>query len=229
MNDIIRNGLFQWPAPAALTLAAALAVMILWNAASAPEASAQSPSDDHGDHGDPFSSATRISFTMPSHMRDHLSVSMSDEEIAAMESTHNFSTTVSGVIGTANDEDYFSLQAESRWVYTFETTSAASGSDVDTYITLYDASGSILDGDASKIKLDAPSSATYYVKVEGRDGSTGGYMLRATRSPTFAETVSTVVSTVMANLSWSSIWDELLFALLVAAAVIVAIKRRMSR
>ena len=220
MNDIIRNGLFQWLAPAALTLAAVLAVMILWNAASAPEASAQSPADDHGD---PFSSATRISFTMPSLMRDNLS--MSDEEIAAMESTHEISTTVSGVIGTANDEDYFSLQAESRWVYTFETTSAASGSDVDTYITLYDASGSILDGDASKIKLDAPSSATYYVKVEGRDGSTGGYMLRATRSPTFAETVSTV----MANLSWSSIWDELLVALLVAAAVIVAIKRRMIR
>ena len=219
MNDIIRNGLFQWPAPAALTLAAALAVMILWNAASAPEASAQSPADDHGDTP---SSATRIRITIPSFIRDNLrDLRMSDEEIAAVEATHEVSTTVSGVIGTANDEDYFSLRADSRWVHTFETTS-----DVDTYITLYDASGSILDGDASKIKLDAPSSATYYVKVEGRDGSTGGYMLRATRSPTFAETVSTV----MANLSWSSIWDELLIAAAAAIAVaIVAIKRRMSR
>ena len=143
-----------------------------------------------------------------------------------MESTHNFSTTVSGVIGTANDEDYFSLQAESRWVYTFETTSAASGSDVDTYITLYDASGSILDGDASKIKLDAPSSATYYVKVEGRDGSTGGYILRTTRSPTVAETVSTMVD----NISWLT-WDELLLgaAAAIVGVTIVAIKRRRSR
>ena len=217
MNDIIRNGLFQWLAPAAL------AVMILWNAASAPEASAQSPADDHGDTP---SSATRIGITngLPSFIRDNLSLSMSDEEIAAVEATHEVSTTVSGVIGTANDEDYFSLQAESRWVYTFETTSAAFGSDVDTYITLYDASGSILDGDASKIKWDAPSSATYYVKVEGRDGSTGGYMLRTTRiptSPTFVETVSTVVD----NLSWST-WVVLLVA---AATAIVAIKRRMSR
>ena len=226
MNDIIRNGLFQWLAPAALTLAAALAVMILWNAASAQEASAQSPADDHGDTP---SSATRIGITngLPSFIRDNLSLSMSDEEIAAVEATHEVSTTVSGVIGTANDEDYFSLQAESRWVYTFETTSAAFGSDVDTYITLYDASGSILDGDASKIKWDAPSSATYYVKVEGRDGSTGGYMLRTTRSPTFAETVSTMVG----NISWSTWVVEFLVA--AAAAIvgitIVAIKRRMRR
>ena len=220
MNDIIRNGLFQWLAPAALTLAAALAVIILWNAASAPEVSAQSPSDDHGDTP---SSATRIRIAngLPSFIRDDLSRSMSDEEIAAVEATHEVSTTVSGVIGTANDEDYFSLQADSRWVYTFETTSAESGSDVDTYITLYDASGSILDGDASKIKWDAPSSATYYVKVEGRDGSTGGYMLRTTRSPTFGETVSAMVG----NISWS-IWVALLAA---AALAIVAIKRRMSR
>ena len=109
-----------------------------------------------GDHGDSRSSATRISV----------------------------GSRVNGVIGTADDADYFSFQARRGRRYTIET-SIPSGSGVDTVITLYDASGSRLEGDddggaglASKIVWTAPSSATYYVKVNDYGGgSTGGYRL----------------------------------------------------
>ena len=115
----------------------------------------RTPADDHGDSR---SSATGISV----------------------------GSRVNGVIGTANDEDYFSFQAERGRRYTIET-SVPSDSDVDTVITLYSANGSVLeedddggDGVASKIVWTAPSSATYYVRVEGL--STGGYRLSLSSS-----------------------------------------------
>ena len=116
-------------------------------------AAAPAPAAD--DHGDTRSSATRISAD----------------------------SSANGVIGTASDADYFSFQAERGGEYTIET-SIPSSSDVDTFITLYRSNGSSLaenddggGGYASKLVWTAPSSGTYYVKVEGYDGSTGGYRL----------------------------------------------------
>ena len=140
MNIIIGNGLFQ-----RLALAAALAIMILWTAASAPEASAQSPADDHGDSR---SSATRISVD----------------------------SRVNGVIGTVNDADYFSFQAERGSQYTIET-SIPSDSDVDTTITLAYDGVRLVAADGIVEWWTSPSSGIYYIKLEGRGGSTGGYRL----------------------------------------------------
>ena len=113
------------------------------------------PADDHGDSR---SSATRVS-------------------AGASEN---------GVIGTASDADYFSFRASRSLEYTIQT-GIRSGSDVDTFITLYDANGSFVDEDddggngfASKIVWTAPSSATYYVRVDGLGDSTGGYWLSVT-------------------------------------------------
>ena len=116
------------------------------------------PATPADDHGDSRSSATRVS-------------------AGASEN---------GVIGTASDSDYFSFRASRSLEYTIQT-GIRSGSDVDTFITLYDANGSFVDEDddggngfASKIVWTAPSSATYYVKVEGLGDSTGGYWLSVT-------------------------------------------------
>ena len=144
MNGITENGLFQRLAPAALALAAALAVIILWNAATAPEASAQSRSDDHGDSR---SSATRISV----------------------------GSRVNGVIETSGDVDYFSFQAQSGRTYTIETSSR-----VNTTTTL--SFGGVRLSAGGSITWPASSSETWYVNVEGRGGSTGGYQLLVSSS-----------------------------------------------
>ena len=97
-------------------------------------------------------------------------------------------SSASGVIGTTSDVDFFSFQARRGAEYTIET-SIASGSGVDTLITLYPANGSALLSDndrgrgvASKIEWTAPSSAAYYVAVMGDDDTTGGYRLSLTES-----------------------------------------------
>ena len=106
---------------------------------------------------------------------------------------------VNGVIETSSDVDTFSFRAKSGRTYTIET-SIQSDSGVDTVIGIWDANGSLLDEDddggdghelASKIVWTAPSSATYYVVVEGF--STGGYRLLvsssgATPTPTVTPT-----------------------------------------
>ena len=137
-------------------------------ASAAPAASTQSvtatpvvpagPADDHGDSGSDATGITEGSAT-------------------------------DGDLGTAGDVDYFYFETQQgRW-YTIQTSL---GTLADSIITLYDASGSRIDGNdnigettrASGLEWPAPSSATYYVKVEGADGKTGTYRLSlAERQP----------------------------------------------
>ena len=135
---------------------------------------APAPADDHGDTR---SSATRISA----------------------------GSGANGVIGTASDADYFSFQAERGREYTIET-SIPSSSDVDTFVTLYRSNGLSLGenddgggGYASKLVWTAPSSGTYYVKVDGLGDSTGGYRLSVSarvETPTPAATPVADIGTV---------------------------------
>ena len=119
---------------------------------------ARTPAPPADDHGDRRSSATRVTV----------------------------GASAPGVIGTSSDLDVFSFRASRNLEYTIQT-GIVSGSSVDTFITLYDANALRLvsdndggNGRASKIVWTAPSSATYYVGVEGRNGSTGGYWLSVT-------------------------------------------------
>ena len=119
---------------------------------------ARTPAPTADDHGDRRSSATRVTV----------------------------GGSAPGVIGTSSDLDVFSFRASRNLEYTIQA-GIVSGSGVDTFITLYDANASRLTSDndggsgrASKIVWTAPSSGTYYVGVEGRNGSTGGYWLSVT-------------------------------------------------
>ena len=159
-----RASRIRWTAPSSATY-----YVIVWGGNGSTGAyrlslssRAPTPADDHGDDR---SSATGIS----------------------TDSSEN------GVIGTADDADYFSFQARRGWEYEIET-SVASGSGVDTLIMLVDGGDRLLESDdnggagrASKMVWTAPSSATYYVVVVGRNDSTGAYRLSVSPRPlTFA-------------------------------------------
>ena len=144
-------------------------------ACSLNPASGQQPTDQQG-----YSATVRNVTVRPAAPADDHGDSRSSATRVSAGASEN------GVIGTASDSDYFSFRASRSLEYTIQT-GIRSGSDVDTFITLYDANGSFVDEDddggngfASKIVWTAPSSATYYVKVEGLGGSTGGYWLSVT-------------------------------------------------
>ena len=87
-----------------------------------------------------------------------------------------------GNIETSGDTDYFSFRAESGRSYRIQTQL---GTLSDTVITLYDSGGSRLDRNdnisddnrASRLEWTAPSSGTYYVRVEAYQSNTGTYGL----------------------------------------------------
>ena len=87
-----------------------------------------------------------------------------------------------GSIEVGDDVDFFSFNAVSGRSYTIETRLETLS---DSVITLYDAGGSYIDDNddisdsdlASRIEWTAPSSGTYYVRVEGYGDETGAYRL----------------------------------------------------
>lgn len=88
-----------------------------------------------------------------------------------------------GVLGVADDVDYFSFNASIGRLYTIETTLDTLG---DSTLTLYDTDGtSQLEYDddsgvgvrASKILWTAPATGTYFVKVDNFNNETGAYVL----------------------------------------------------
>lgn len=96
----------------------------------------------------------------------------------ASATTAAFPSTTAGVINSGTDLDFFKITLSSARSVTLKSTGS-----VDTYATLYDASGNILteaddDSDANFVINETLPSGTYYLSVEGYSSTdVGAYSL----------------------------------------------------
>jgi hypothetical protein len=94
---------------------------------------------------------------------------------------------VTGVLESAGDSDWFAISLTAGARYTFSLSGAASGGVPDTYLSLYSSSGTLLDADDdisatnydSQILYTPTATGTYYLGCSGYQQSTGAYVLAA--------------------------------------------------
>lgn len=90
--------------------------------------------------------------------------------------------TGTGAVGLARDMDWFKINVQAGQTYTIKLD-AASGSSLDTYLRLYDASGRIVASDDdsgagsnSLLTFTATSTGGWFLSAGGYGASTGGYV-----------------------------------------------------
>ena len=94
---------------------------------------------------------------------------------------------VTGVLESAGDSDWFSISLTIGARYTFSLSGAASGGVPDTYLGLYSSSGTLItDNDDistcnynSQVIYTSTATGTYYLGCSGYRQSTGAYVLAA--------------------------------------------------
>lgn len=94
-------------------------------------------------------------------------------------------TSVSGQIEISGDNDWFAINLQAGSRYTFDLNRSATGGLGDPYLSLYNASGTLLtanddsNGLDSQISYTAATSGVYYLGARGYGSETGAYTLSA--------------------------------------------------
>ncbi|MEZ5682590.1 MAG: M10 family metallopeptidase C-terminal domain-containing protein [Erythrobacter sp.] len=101
---------------------------------------------------------------------------------------------VDGNLDQTGDHDWYAVTLQAGQIYEFVTSATGGANDVDTTLTVRNASGGVLafnddsSGTYSRVRFVAETSGTYYIDVAGwAEGEAGTYRLQAAVAPPLSE------------------------------------------
>lgn len=114
-----------------------------------------------------------------------------------------------GTLDQTGDRDWYAVTLSAGQMYEVTTSATGGSNDVDTTITIRDASGNVLafnddsSGTYSRVRFQASASGTYYVDIGGwADGEQGAYRVSANLAPPLQEFSNDQIADQLINGFW---------------------------